>query len=182
MHILRVSCETSEGIESSSSELLNLNIDGWRTHTTSANPRDVVHKVDGCSARLRLVKESQSDIPRKTLSDCCAIYEDIHDLSPRRARVLPHELSNVVAHVLFVSADLLLTLTTAVKDATMVVADDIIGKRIVGAPAAVVLDDMASSFTKRTIAIYVVLKDASVLTTAVSIHMIAGTADTIRFE
>jgi hypothetical protein len=38
---------------------------------------------------------------------------------------------------------------------------------------------MATSFAKRTIAIYVLLKDASVLTTAVSIHMIAGTADTI---
>jgi hypothetical protein len=88
-------------------------------------------------------------------------------------------LSNVVANELFVSADLLLTLTAAVKDATMVIADGIIGKRIVGAPAAVVLDDMATSFAKRTIAIYVLLKDASVLTTAVSIHMIAGTADTV---
>jgi hypothetical protein len=182
MDVLWVARKTCEWIGSSSGKLLDLNIDRRRTHTTSANPRDVLYKVDSCSSRLRSVKEPQSDIPRKTLSDRSIVHEGIHNLTPRRHGVLCHELLNVVAHVLFVSADLLLSLTTAVKDATMVVADDIIGKRIVGAPAAVVLDDMASSFTKRTIAIYVVLKDASVLTTAVSIHMSAGTADTIRFE
>jgi hypothetical protein len=179
MNVLRVARKTSEWIESSSSELLDLDLFWSRTHATSANPRDVLYEVDRCSSWLRSVKEPQSDIPRKTLSDRSIVHEGIHNLTPRGHGVLIHELLNVVAHVLFVSADLLLTLTTAVKDTTMVVADGIIGKRIVGAPAAVVLDDMATSFAKRTIPIYVLLKDASVLATAVSIHMIAGTADTI---
>jgi hypothetical protein len=182
MDVLRVSRETSEGIESSSSELLDLNIDRRRTHTTSANPRNVVHKVDGCSARLRLVKEPQSDIPRKTLSDCRPIYKYIHNLSPRRTRILSHQLGNILADKLFMRAELLLTLTTAFKDAMMVVADDITRKRIVFTPTTVALNNLTTSFTKGSIAFYTVLKDSGVLATTVSIHMIADTSDTVRFH
>jgi hypothetical protein len=79
-------------------------------------------------------------------------------------------------------AELLLTLTTALKEAMMVVADDITRKRIVFTPTTVALNNLTTSFTKGSIAFYTVLKDSGVLATTVSIHMIADTSDTVGFQ